>query len=78
MRRTLRNCAMVLGVAYFALAVWAVYKLNHKGLPHRPVDVLTNWGQGQAPESNWCPSGTIRVETDERLFLECFRGNRNE
>lgn len=40
-------------------------------LPHRPVDSLTNWGQGHSP-LNGCPSGTLRVETDEGFFLECF------
>jgi hypothetical protein len=45
-------------------------------LPHRPVDTLTNWGQGRAPESNRCPPGTIRFETDDGFFLECFRANQ--
>jgi hypothetical protein len=45
-----------------------------RGLPHRTVDELTNWGQGHAPAQNHCPPGTLRVDTDEGLFLECFRG----
>lgn len=44
------------------------------GLPHRPVDQLTNWGQGRTPQANVCPPGTFRFETDDGLFLECFRG----
>jgi hypothetical protein len=43
-------------------------------LPHRAIDALTNWGQGHAPELNVCMPGTIRFETDEGLFLECYRG----
>lgn len=43
-------------------------------LPRRTEDAYTNWGQGRAPESNHCPPGTIRFETDEGLFLECLRG----
>lgn len=46
---------------------------EYKVLPHRPVDELTNWGQGRAPAGNLCPPGTIRFETDEGLFLECYR-----
>lgn len=44
-----------------------------RGLPHRPLNELTNWGQGRAPESNRCPPGTIRFDTDDGLFLECYR-----
>lgn len=45
-------------------------------LPHRPLTTWTNWGQGRAPEGNVCPAGTFRFETDEGLFLECYRGSR--
>ena len=48
---------------------------EHKALPSRPVDELTNWGQGHAPAANVCPPGTFRFETDEGLFLECYRAN---
>lgn len=44
------------------------------GLPHRPLNELTNWGQGRAPEPSHCPPGTIRLDTDDGLFLECLRG----
>lgn len=43
------------------------------GLPHRPINELTNWGQGRAPEPDHCPSGTVRLDIDG-LFLECMRG----
>lgn len=45
---------------------------RHRGLPHRPVDQLTNWGQGRTPPDNVCPPGTVRFEIDD-IFLECFR-----
>lgn len=47
-------------------------------LPSRPVDELTNWGQGHAPDPNNCPPSTIRFDTDDGLFLECYRGTDNE
>lgn len=43
-------------------------------LPHRPVDALTNWGQGHAPTPGKCPRGTLEFDTEEGLFLECYRG----
>lgn len=57
-----------------ALILFAMHQNHHEGLPHRPVDSLTNWGQGRAPAQNVCPPGTFRFETDDGLFLECFRG----
>lgn len=50
----------------------------HKGLPHRQIDELTNWGQGRAPSENHCPPGTLRFETDDGFFLECFRTGGNK
>lgn len=47
---------------------------NARGLPHRPVDQLTNWGQGRQAPTNDCPPGTVRYETDTGFFLECYRG----
>lgn len=41
-----------------------------KTLPHRPVDSLTNWGQGQNPSKDNCPDGRIALYV-ENLFLEC-------
>lgn len=41
-----------------------------KRLPHRPLNELTNWGQGRAPTPHKCPRGTIEFEIDG-LFLEC-------
>lgn len=70
----MRRTATLVALAYFCLAGYGSYRSLHPRLPHRPVTALTNWGQGHAPESNRCPSGTIRIETDEGLFLECFRG----
>lgn len=43
------------------------------GLPHRPINELTNWGQGRNPGPNDCPPGTVRYELDDGLFLECMR-----
>lgn len=43
-----------------------------QGLPHRPIDSLTNWGQGRAPAIHDCPPGTMEFDTEEGLFLECF------
>lgn len=51
--------------------------VRQQPLPHRQINELTNWGQGRAPECNVCPPGTIRFETDEGLFLECFRTGAN-
>lgn len=61
----------VVWISLTAFLLWH-YREPH-GLPHRPVTELTNWGQGHAPESNRCPRGTIRFETDDGLFLECYR-----
>lgn len=44
-------------------------------LPRRPVDTLTNWGQGRAPADNVCPAGTTEFRNDENQFIECQRGN---
>jgi hypothetical protein len=68
-------CAKLLAYAMFALVLaHALGLFTPKPLPHRPVDALTNWGQGHAPIANQCPPGTIRFETDDNLFLECMRG----
>lgn len=63
-------CAVIF--AFAGALIIAVLQPPH--LPHRPVDELTNWGQGHAPELNRCPPGTIRFTTDDGLFLECYRG----
>jgi hypothetical protein len=72
----------VLGsLLFWALIVWLVYcadyNIRGRGLPHRPVDTLTNWGQGRAPESNECGPGQVRFEIEPGFFLECFRGSTN-
>lgn len=48
-------------------------KRCERGLPHRPINELTNWGQGRNPGANDCPPGTVRYELDDGLFLECMR-----
>lgn len=53
-------------------AVKAAREAN-AGLPHRPINELTNWGQGRNPGANDCPPGTVRYELDDGLFLECMR-----
>lgn len=50
------------------------YCMEYVAPLHRPVDSLTNWGQGKAPAANVCPPGTLRFDTDDGLFLECMRG----
>ena len=69
-------CVVLFGaVAGFGLAMSLIHANDSpRALPHRPVTELTNWGQGHVPESNHCPPGTIRFETDDGLFLECMRG----
>lgn len=49
--------------------------LNVRGLPHRPITSLTNWGQGRAPTPGQCPMGTVEMDV-ENLFLECPRGTK--
>lgn len=67
---------LVILTLVLALASSIVYHQTHQPLPHRPVDQLTNWGQGRAPEGNVCPPGTIRMtEPTTGLFIECFRAN---
>lgn len=60
--------------AVLLLGGYAQYRKDRPGLPHRPVDSLTNWAQGRVPSDNVCPPGTFRFETDDGLFLECFNG----
>lgn len=74
MSQFFRRCAIFVFVSYLAVAIYGTYRLRDHGLPHRQINELTNWGQGRAPESNHCPPGTFRFETDDGLFLECFRG----
>lgn len=57
----------------FFLCVLASRQAPH-ALPSRPIDQLTNWGQGRAPDTCHCPPGTIRIDTEDGLFLECLRG----
>ena len=70
-----------LGALFFPFAILAVgvfcsaalwFITEPQTLPHRPVDELTNWGQGRAPGSD-CEAGTTRIEVDG-LFIECLRG----
>ena len=72
---------LVYGAAWLAWFGVMLYWSAHRGLPHRPVDAYTNWGQGRVPDLHRhmpaCPPGTTRVDVDD-LFLECLRGNRNE
>jgi hypothetical protein len=73
--------AAILGVILFwslvgLLIYCSVNNITH-GLPHRPVDTFTNWGQGRAPESNECGPGQVRYEIEPGFFLECFRGSTN-
>ena len=65
----------------FCLAIWFGMGLSLiqcskriPPLPHRAITELTNWGQGRAPDPNHCPPGTVRMITDDDLFLECLRG----
>lgn len=63
-------------LAFFAIGLILIL-LNAcngpRSLPHRPVNALTNWGQGRAPTPGQCPPGTVEIEIDG-LFLECLRG----
>jgi hypothetical protein len=70
MRTALLAVALFWGIA-FALIYWSAYAPPE--LPHRAIDAYTNWGQGQSTIA--CPPGAIRMDTDEGLFLECFRTN---
>lgn len=45
---------------------------QHCALPHRPINELTNWGQGRNPGPNECPPGTVAFYVED-LFLECYR-----
>lgn len=56
------------------VGVAVTYCVLPKHLPHRPVDAYTSWGQGHNPGLH-CPTGTIRFETEEGWFLECYRGS---
>jgi hypothetical protein len=70
---TYRLC-QALAIAVLVLTIaHALGYFAPRALPHRAVTDMTNWGQGRAPASNICPIGTIRFETDDGLFLECFR-----
>ena len=59
--------------------VITAHVIAHRGLPHRPVDELTNWGQGRAPVRvlGHCPPGTTQFDVDG-IFLECYRGQHND
>ena len=75
----MKTIAQMFAIGIFLLVILhAVGLFDPRPLPHRAIDALTNWGQGHAPEGNRCPPGTIRFETDDNLFLECYKGNRNE
>jgi hypothetical protein len=67
---------IITGILFWGIIGLCFYTRHESphSLPSRPIDQLTNWGQGQAPESNQCPIGTIRIES-EGLFLECLRGS---
>lgn len=69
--------ALLLGIVVVAGMVLALEILwtTETVRAHQQVNEMTNWGQGRAPPTDWCPSGTIRFETDEHLFLECYRGS---
>ncbi len=73
MRLALLAVALFWGIA-FALIYWSTYAPH--ALPSRAVDELTNWGQGR--QTMVCPPGTIRMDTDEGLFLECYRGSHGQ
>lgn len=68
------RATIVIMIGILLLDVALYIRSCTRGLPHRPVTELTNWGQGHAPPNNHCPPGTVRFETDDGLFLECFRG----
>lgn len=73
MRTAFTTCLL-----FWAIGLTLIYRATHMPkapLPHRAVDSLTNWGQGRQGSTNACPPGTVRFETDDGLFLECFRGN---
>lgn len=75
MRKLLIMDAMIWFILVFVVVFGIFAQQRHEsGLPHRAATELTNWGQGHAPEMNHCPPGTIRVDTEEGWFLECFRG----
>lgn len=64
----------LVALAILTLAVAMAAFDRPRALPHRPITELTNWGQGRAPEANHCPPGTLRFESEDGLFIECFRG----
>lgn len=66
-------------ILFWVTGLALLYHSTHmpKTLPHRAVNSLTNWGQGRQGSTNACPPGTVRFETDDGLFLECFRATQN-
>lgn len=76
MRSVLDKLWIAVPIAFFAASAFLITcnGCSPKPLAHRPINELTNWGQGRAPSIDRCPPGTIRFETDDGLFLECFRG----
>jgi hypothetical protein len=64
----------ILALLVFDLTVaHAIGYFDPHPLPHRAITETTNWGQGHAPQENRCPPGTLRFETDDNMFLECYR-----
>jgi hypothetical protein len=45
-------------------------------LPHRPVDQLTNWGQGRNPDRYSCRNGVPFFDAETGLFVECMEGTQ--
>lgn len=58
--------------SFALIAILCILASQHQTLPHRPVDPLTNWGQGSNPGKDACPPGTIRIYSQD-FFLECYR-----
>ncbi len=71
--------ARLLAILILALTVaHAIGLFAPRPLAHRPITPLTNHGQDMQPLSNLCPPGTIRFNTDDGLFLECYRGSNGQ
>lgn len=67
---------IVIGAALMLLNGCAV-TVTATGLPHRPVNSYTSWGQGHNPGRGGCPAETIPLYLDDDVFLLCLRGNTN-
>ena len=68
MRYAILACAL-----FWIGIIGCVYQATHiTPLPHRPVTVLTNFGQGNNPGKGDCPPSTIGI-TVEGFFLACLR-----